>query len=153
MRLTDVALGWPPAATPPVLVGASGPKSLALAGAAADGTILTAGTSPSRLRWARDRIETGREEAGRTDPHRVVQYVLASTGPRARERASAELRDGDEAELVVFGDAEAIAAGIRRWIAAGADTVVLQPLADEPDVEGLIRVAGEQIAPLLRKSE
>src|SRR5919106_1695035 len=77
VHLTEVALDWPPAKTPPILVGASGPKTLALAGAVGDGTILTASTSTSRLRWAREHIDRGgaaavrrRTRHGRLHPFR-----------------------------------------------------------------------------------
>ena len=53
VHLEDVALEWPPAAAPPVLVGAIGPRSLRLSGEAADGTVLVAGTGPDEVRRAR----------------------------------------------------------------------------------------------------
>ncbi|NUQ95460.1 MAG: LLM class flavin-dependent oxidoreductase, partial [Streptomyces sp.] len=71
VRLDDVALDWPPAGPVPVLAGATGPRSLRLAGEAADGTILTASTSADGVRRARRLIDDGRESAGRTDPHQV----------------------------------------------------------------------------------
>src|SRR5207245_782678 len=40
VSLDGVALDWPPSAAPPVLAGATGPRSLRLCGEAADGTIL-----------------------------------------------------------------------------------------------------------------
>ena len=149
VHLTEVALAWPPPKTPPILVGASGPKTLALAGALGDGTILTAGTSTSRLRRAREHIDRGRAEAGRTDPHPIVLYLLVTTDAVTAERAAAEKLGDSVDELVVAGDASSVAAGVRRWVLAGADTVVLQPFADEPDMEGFVRFVGEEVAPLL----
>jgi alkanesulfonate monooxygenase SsuD/methylene tetrahydromethanopterin reductase-like flavin-dependent oxidoreductase (luciferase family) len=146
VHLTEVALDWPPPTQPAVLIGASGPKTLALAGAVGDGTILTAGTSPDRLREARVRIDQGRAEAGRTaDPHPIVVYLLAMSGPNSRDRAASELSGGNVDDLTVSGDAASVAEGVRRWAAAGADTVVLQPLADEHDVEGFVRFVGEDV--------
>ena len=49
----------------------------------------------------------------------------------------------------VAGDAKAVAAGLERWVEAGATTVVLQPTADEPDLEGFLRFAAEEVRPLL----
>jgi alkanesulfonate monooxygenase SsuD/methylene tetrahydromethanopterin reductase-like flavin-dependent oxidoreductase (luciferase family) len=149
VHLTEVALDWPPPKTPPILVGASGPKTLALAGALGDGTILTAGTSTSRLRWAREHIDACRAEAGRTGPHSIVLYLLATTDAITAERAAAEKLGDRVDDLVVAGDASSMAAGVRRWVSAGADTVVLQPFADEPDMEGFVRFVGEEVAPLL----
>lgn len=152
VRLDDVALDWPPPAAPPVPAGASGPRTLRLSGRAADGTILTAGTAPDAVRRARRLIEEGRAEAGRTDPHRLVVYFHAATGPDARSRLEAELRgwgDAPTADLGAAGDAETVAAAVVRLAQAGADTVVLQPTADEPDPEGFVRFVAEQVRPLV----
>ncbi len=40
VQLRDVALDWPPPQVPPLLVGARGPKTVALAAELADGVIL-----------------------------------------------------------------------------------------------------------------
>ncbi|HEX8006507.1 MAG TPA: LLM class flavin-dependent oxidoreductase, partial [Trebonia sp.] len=72
VRLDDVALGWPPAAALPVLSAATGPRTLRLAGEAADGTIIDSGTTLDQLRKARQLIDEGRAAGGRTDPHRIV---------------------------------------------------------------------------------
>ena len=52
----------------------------------------------------------------------------------------------------VAGDAAAIAAAVDRWAAAGADTVVLQPTADEPDPAGFVRFVAQEVKPLLGRS-
>ncbi len=150
VRLDDVALDWPPAEAPPVLVGATGPKMLALSGAAADGTILVAHTSPDRVRWAREQIDGGRGEAGRTDPHPIVLYALAATGADALPRAAKEAPSASDEAHVLSGDAAAFASDIRAWSDAGADAVILQPLADETDIEGFIRFVADQVVPLVR---
>jgi alkanesulfonate monooxygenase SsuD/methylene tetrahydromethanopterin reductase-like flavin-dependent oxidoreductase (luciferase family) len=152
VRLDEVALDWPPASAPAVLSGATGPRSLRLCGEAADGTILVAGTTPDGVREARRLIDEGRAAAGRTEPHPVTAYLLAATGPGAQERVAADLRrEGREPipELLVAGDASKIAEAVRRWADAGADTVVLQPAADEPDPEGFVRFAAEEVRPLI----
>lgn len=152
VRLDEVALDWPPASAPAVLAGATGPRSLRLCGEAADGTILVAGTTTDGVRAARRLVEEGRAAGGRTEPHSVTAYLLVATGPGADERIAADLRrEGQEAtpELVVTGDAPAIADAVRRWAAAGADTVVLQPTRDEPDPEGFVRFAAEEVRPLV----
>jgi alkanesulfonate monooxygenase SsuD/methylene tetrahydromethanopterin reductase-like flavin-dependent oxidoreductase (luciferase family) len=150
VRLDEVALDWPPPQAPPVLVGATGPRMLALSGAAGDGTILTAGASADRVSWAREQIDRGRAEAGRTDPHPVVHYALTGIEPDAVARGASELGpESDPGDCVLHGDAAAISAGVRARIDAGADTVVLQPLADETDIEGIIRLAALEVAPLL----
>ncbi|WP_432081434.1 LLM class flavin-dependent oxidoreductase [Streptomyces sp. WAC 04229] len=153
VRLDDVALDWPPAGAVDVFAGATGPRSLRLAGEAADGTVLTASTPPDGVRRARRLIDEGREAAGRTDAHTVVVYLLAATGSGAAERLRAELvaeGDADVPGLGVAGDAEAVAEAVRRLAEAGADTVILQPTGDEPDPEAFVRFAAEDVRPLVK---
>ncbi|MFD3836084.1 LLM class flavin-dependent oxidoreductase [Streptomyces sp. NPDC058642] len=152
VRLDDVALDWPPVEAVPVFAGATGPRSLRLAGEAADGTILTASTSADGLRRARRLVDEGRESAGRTDPHQVVVYLLAATGVDAAARLRAELADeglADVPDLGVTGDAGAVAKAVERLAEAGADTVILQPTGDEPDPEGFVRFVAEEVRPLV----
>ncbi|MFE4993098.1 LLM class flavin-dependent oxidoreductase [Streptomyces mirabilis] len=152
VKLDGVALDWPPAGAPEVLAGATGPRSLRLSGAAADGTVLTASTAPEGVRRARRLIDEGRESAGRTDHHRVVVYLHAATGPDAAARLRAEIEANGEdpvPEHGVAGDAGAVAKAVQRLAEAGADTVVLQPTADEPDPEAFVRFAAEEVRPLI----
>ncbi|MET9763841.1 LLM class flavin-dependent oxidoreductase [Streptomyces sp. NPDC006372] len=155
VKLDDVALDWPPPADHPsaVLAGATGPRSLRLTGEAADGTVLTAGTNAAGVREARRLIGEGREAAGRGDgAHPVVVYLLTATGAGADDRLRAELAAegfGAVPELGVAGDAGAVAKAVERLVEAGADTVVLQPTADEPDPEGFVRFAAEDVRPLV----
>ncbi len=152
VRLDDVALDWPPATPPAIFAGATGPRTLRLSGEAADGTILTARTSPDQVRQARRLIDEGRAAAGRTGDHEIVVYLHAATGPDAAARVTAELRrEGDDrtAGEVGAGDAPAVAAAVRRLADAGAGTVVLQPTADEPDPEGFVRFVAEKVRPLV----
>ncbi|GAA2763281.1 LLM class flavin-dependent oxidoreductase [Streptomyces paradoxus] len=154
VTLDDVALDWPPEGPyGGVLAGATGPRSLRLTGEAADGTILTASTNADGVRKARQLVEEGRAAAGRgTGPHPLVVYLLTATGPDAAARLRAELTaEGDEAvpDLGVAGDARAVAEAVARLVEAGADSVVLQPTADEPDPEGFVRFAAEEVRPLV----
>ncbi|MFF8842143.1 LLM class flavin-dependent oxidoreductase [Streptomyces sp. NPDC015127] len=152
VKLEGVALDWPPPAAPPVLAGALGPKSLRLSGEAADGTLLDASVSADGVRRARQLIDEGRAAAGRTDSHTVVVYLHAATGPGAADRLRGELAGspGESVpELGVAGDAGAVAKAVQRLAEAGADTVVLQPTADEPDPEGFVRFVAEEVRPLV----
>ncbi|MFD8219278.1 LLM class flavin-dependent oxidoreductase [Streptomyces sp. NPDC059697] len=152
VKLDGVALDWPPAAAPEVLAGATGPRSLRLSGAAADGTVLTAATAPEGVRRARRLIDEGRESAGRTDHHRVIVYLHTATGPDATARLRAEIEANGEDPLPehgVAGDADAVAKAVQRLAEAGADTVVLQPTADEPDPEAFVRFAAREVRPLI----
>jgi 5,10-methylenetetrahydromethanopterin reductase len=75
VRLTEVALEFPPTVPLPISTGVRGARSLRLSGRVADGTILAESASPAYVRWARERIDEGRREAGRTDEHRLTVYV------------------------------------------------------------------------------
>jgi alkanesulfonate monooxygenase SsuD/methylene tetrahydromethanopterin reductase-like flavin-dependent oxidoreductase (luciferase family) len=178
VRLEGVALDWPPteasvrAATSAggdagvagggvagggvayagVVVGATGPKTLRLAGEVGDGTILTGGTDVEGVRAARRLIDEGRRAAGRSDPHRVIVYLHAATGDDAAGRMAAErVRWGyhDGQDVTVTGDEHAVADAVHRWADAGADTVVLQPTPDDPDPEGFMRFVAERVRPLV----
>ncbi|MEV5348106.1 LLM class flavin-dependent oxidoreductase [Streptomyces achromogenes] len=153
VRLDDVALDWPPPRPVDILAGATGPRTLRLSGEKADGTLLTSATPADGVRRARELIEEGRRSAGRTGAHRIVVYLLTATGAGAESRLRAELAAEGLAsvpDLGVAGDADAVAEAVRRLAEAGADTVVLQPTADEPDPESFVRFAAEQVAPLIR---
>ncbi|MFD5076182.1 LLM class flavin-dependent oxidoreductase [Streptomyces sp. NPDC058371] len=152
VKLDGVALDWPPAPGVTVLAGATGPRSLRLSGEAADGTVLTAATGPEGVRRARRLIDEGRESAGRTDPHQVVVYLHTATGPDAGARLRAEIvANGEDPaqEQGVAGDAGAVAKAVQRLADAGADTVILQPTADEPDPGGFLRFVATEVRPLV----
>ncbi|MFF3461399.1 LLM class flavin-dependent oxidoreductase [Streptomyces sp. NPDC002619] len=152
VKLDSVALDWPPPGPVDVFAGATGPRTLRLTGEAADGTILTAATPPDGVRRARRLIDEGREAAGRSGPHEVVVYLLAVTGADAAPRLRTELAaEGLESvpDLGAAGDAGAVAKAVQRLAEAGADTVILQPTADEPDPEGFVRFVAEEVRPLV----
>ena len=153
VHLDRVALDWPPTMPPELLIGAVGAKTVALSGELADGTILTGGTPPQGVRDARTTLEL----AGASRAHAVVVYLIAASGADSASRVHRELQRwnldaaGDVAsnDLAVHGDSADIAASIRRWIRAGADTVVLQPTEDEPDLCEFIRFVAQDVRPLL----
>jgi alkanesulfonate monooxygenase SsuD/methylene tetrahydromethanopterin reductase-like flavin-dependent oxidoreductase (luciferase family) len=136
VRLAEVALDWPPQAVPPLLVGARGPRTLALAGEVADGVVLDAGLSPDGVRAA---VAT----AGIAAPQEVVVYLPCGAGPDARHRLEAGLDParGAGPDRVAVGSAPEVAAAIRAVAAAGATTVVLQPAGDDPQLAETLRLA------------
>ncbi len=77
-QLKDVQLVHPLTVIPPVLLGVRSPKSLQIAGRVADGSILAEGCSPAYIRWARQHINRGQEEAGRADKHHITIYIYWS---------------------------------------------------------------------------
>ena len=153
VTLDAVTLDWPPVVKPGLYVGAVKPRTLRLSGELAEGTVLTGQTSPSDLSAARTEIDAGRADGQRSDPHRIVVYLPAATGPDAAVRLQRELLRwgrGSGPDPGVAGDAQTIARAVNRWAEAGADTVVLQPTLDEPDIEAFLRFVGERVRPLVR---
>ncbi|MEW2630777.1 LLM class flavin-dependent oxidoreductase [Streptomyces sp. NPDC048389] len=156
VKLDDVALDWPPASAAPVLAGAVGPRSLRLTGEAADGTVLDASVAPDGVRHACRLVDEGRASAGLTGRHEIVVYLHTATGRGAEDRLRAELERSGHAtggELGVAGDADAVAKAVQRLVDAGADTVVLQPTADEPAPEDFVRFVAEEVRPLVPRTD
>ncbi len=163
VHLDGVALEFPPDVVPPIVTGVRGARSLRLSGRVADGTVLTEMSAPAYVRWAREQIDGGRAETGRTDAHHVTVYAFAAPD-RADVRplvAAAISSGGTDEQLARAGlDAATLrarhpddptaalpdgwldvlsvsgATSRRAWDAladAGADTVVLIPAAEDPD--------------------
>ncbi|GAB3618228.1 LLM class flavin-dependent oxidoreductase [Okibacterium endophyticum] len=94
VHLSNVQLESPPAQVPPVLAGVRGPKSLAVAGRSADGTILAEPVTPEYLRAAIRSIAA-------VGPHRVVAYNVAAVNDDP-----AEVRDTVRPALEWIGEPE-----------------------------------------------
>ena len=60
----------------PLILAASGPQMLALAGSDADGVLISAATSPAFIAWTLERVRVG--EATRDHPVRRIALVLAA---------------------------------------------------------------------------
>lgn len=152
VSLDDVQLAWPSAQPAPLLVGAVGPKTLALAGELAEGVILTGGTTVGQVRTARTAVDAAARAAGRGRPQ-IVVFLPAVTGPNAEERLAHDLAEWDPDGALdlmgVAGDVDVIAQAVRELADAGADSVILQPTMDEPDVEGYVRFVAQDLATAL----
>jgi alkanesulfonate monooxygenase SsuD/methylene tetrahydromethanopterin reductase-like flavin-dependent oxidoreductase (luciferase family) len=147
VRLDEVTLDWPPLAPTRVLMGAAGPRSLALAGEAADGVVIMEDTSPDALRSAVSSVVEGRDRAGRQDPFDVVVYLRAYRGPNAQE----QLRRDGKHETGNYGivlSAAAVDQAVADLAGAGATTVVLVHAGDEPAVAGYL----DEVAGIIRAS-
>jgi 5,10-methylenetetrahydromethanopterin reductase len=70
--MNGAQLRFPARAGIEVYISASGPKTLELAGRAADGVILLVGLFPEALQWAVSQVERGAQAAGRPRPHIAV---------------------------------------------------------------------------------
>jgi alkanesulfonate monooxygenase SsuD/methylene tetrahydromethanopterin reductase-like flavin-dependent oxidoreductase (luciferase family) len=126
VTLDAVGLTWPPPAVPPVLVGAIGPRTLTLAGAVADGVILTGETKLEQLPEAVRQVRAGRT-SNDTEPE-VVVFVPVADRPAAAD----------------------VAAQVSRFAEAGATTVALLSVGDNPPpLAEFARFAGGEVQPLL----
>lgn len=87
---TPVRLGWASGGSVPVLVSASGPKSLRLAGRVADGVILTA-ADPVFVGWCLDQVRAGWKDAGRDGSEFRVQVATPAYIANDMEKARAQV--------------------------------------------------------------
>jgi alkanesulfonate monooxygenase SsuD/methylene tetrahydromethanopterin reductase-like flavin-dependent oxidoreductase (luciferase family) len=144
VSLTDVALDWPPTMVPPVFSAGTGPKTIRLTGEVADGTILTGETTPEQTREAVSlAVAPGKD-------HEIVVYVPLAFGRDAAARLEAErkaYRPDLPGPYGVSGEPDEIVTQLRAWTDSGATSVILQPLADEPDPEGFVRFVAQEIQP------
>ena len=140
VRLEGVALDWPPAAVPPVMIGGRGPRTLALAGELAAGTIIDSANTPADVRTAVGHIAPG-------PGHDVVVYVMASADDAGAERHRAGLPSAPTGSIVV-GDATRVASKVMEYADAGATTVVLLTTGENPDMPGFIEFTAEVRAAL-----
>jgi 5,10-methylenetetrahydromethanopterin reductase len=111
VHLDGAELVHPPDQIPPLSLGVRGPKSLALSGRAADGTILAEYAASEYVAWARERISIGQRQAGRAAPHRLTVFAwtcVASQASAARQQlrplvASALASGKIEAQIAPMG--------------------------------------------------
>jgi 5,10-methylenetetrahydromethanopterin reductase len=143
VTLDRVRLGWPPETVPPVLVGARGPRTLALAGDVADGVVLDDGITP---RGVRESLAT----AAFPGTPQVAVYVLAAPTAGSRAAAEAELAASDRPgpRTLAAGSPAQVADLVGELAAAGATTVAFQAAGADPDAAALIDFAAAARAEL-----
>lgn len=137
VHVEQARLVHPPATVPFVSLGVIGPKSLALSGRVADGTILSEYSSPAYVTWAKEQIAQDHAESGSARDHRLTLFAFAAAGSTTKDardqlrpmvvdalmspRMDAKLAPlGILPELQAYrerGDRDALAAGIPdAWI-------------------------------------
>ena len=167
VHLDGVRLVFPPDPPPPVLAGVTGPRSLAAAGAVADGVVLPEYSSPAYVRTARDLMASPAaslmtyawfsvDDDGAAARERMRQALtptssldtqLAPLGLTALGLAE-HIPDDVLRQLAVVGTPEDCAAAIHALHEAGAESVVVVPLLDGAAAQ-LTRLA-QDVLPLLR---
>jgi alkanesulfonate monooxygenase SsuD/methylene tetrahydromethanopterin reductase-like flavin-dependent oxidoreductase (luciferase family) len=148
VRLDEVALDWPPATPPPLMLGGTGPKSVAQAARLGDGNLLSAALTDEEIADICALIAAHRSRS----QHSVLAPLIAATGPEAQHRVAAEVprwfRPADIG-IGVAGDAAEIAGAVRRLAGLGVTSVGIQPTEDEPDLEGFLGFLGQEVKPLV----
>jgi alkanesulfonate monooxygenase SsuD/methylene tetrahydromethanopterin reductase-like flavin-dependent oxidoreductase (luciferase family) len=121
VRLADVRLDWAPQQRVPVLIGGTGPKTLALAGEIADGVILDSQYTVTTLRDALGHVAAGRPDRAET-PFSTVLFLACS--------------------------AVEVAASAGPYLDAEVDTLVFQPDGPQSVMPELVTAVGDVAARL-----
>jgi alkanesulfonate monooxygenase SsuD/methylene tetrahydromethanopterin reductase-like flavin-dependent oxidoreductase (luciferase family) len=160
VELEQVVLEPPPEHRPPVLVGTTGRRGLALAGAVADGFLLPEGCGPNfiarAVQQASDAATSDRapisvvyawlrvdddDDQARMALRPTVQSWLEwglFPDPIAASGAGSKLPSGPvpaslAAELAIAGDPATCARAALRFTTAGAGSLILSPVGPDPD--------------------
>ncbi|MFD8495947.1 LLM class flavin-dependent oxidoreductase [Amycolatopsis sp. NPDC059657] len=164
VRLDEVELEHQPPVVPPLLAGVRGPKSLAVSGRKADGTILAEPAAPEYIRATREitgnAITTYNWFALDEDPARARERVRAdvadalgvNSAPHVQpmpfgEELLAIMESGEDVasrlrpewidQLSVSGTLDACAERVRQLHEAGSESVILLPLTGESPAESI----------------
>ena len=137
-----------------IAIAAVGPRMCQLGGQIAD-VVLLSWATPNRIRWARERIAGGAEEAARPVP-RVAAYVRVALGAGGEERIRHEIgryqtaphyaRSFSEQEDDLIGialerpNADVLAQRLEPYRAA-LDTCVVRGLPATDDVDAWLEIA------------
>jgi 5,10-methylenetetrahydromethanopterin reductase len=148
VHLERARLESPPVDVPPLLIGARGPRTLALAGEIADGLVLDAGLTP-------DGVAAAVATAAISPNQDVVVYLPCGATERAVRRLYLELNPdrGSGPERIAAGTVEDVADAIAAFAEAGATTVVLQPGCRDPDLETTLQLAASAHALYVRRDK
>jgi alkanesulfonate monooxygenase SsuD/methylene tetrahydromethanopterin reductase-like flavin-dependent oxidoreductase (luciferase family) len=165
VRLDGVVLDLPLPTPPPVLIGTTGPRGLAIAGRVADGIVLPEGTGPAAVRWAREqaggttivyawlRVSDDAQAAVSALRPAVAAWVASGTYPGLAEfaglAADGTVDDAVVRSIAVVGDPAQCARAVEALWDAGADSVVLVPPPDD-GAEQIARFAAA-VRPLLAR--
>ncbi|NUW41036.1 LLM class flavin-dependent oxidoreductase [Nonomuraea rhodomycinica] len=132
VHLDGISLVHPPAEPPPVLAGVVKPRSLALSGRVAQGTIVPEGLAP-------DRIPGILRQIGASDGHELVAFTFLCVGDdmpevmrRTVEGQAGFLGVAPEDVFMAAGSPKEAAARVRELWEAGTTTVAVRPMGDDP---------------------
>jgi alkanesulfonate monooxygenase SsuD/methylene tetrahydromethanopterin reductase-like flavin-dependent oxidoreductase (luciferase family) len=121
VRLDDVRLAYPPESVPPLLIGATKPKTLAIAGEFGDGVLLGGGEeTPDGVRESARIALEAREARGVRAPFGVTMNVMVS----------------------VTASADAIDEAVRPYVAAGVTRATICGVDADGTPDGSDRLLG-----------
>lgn len=147
-----------PVPAPPVLVSASSPRAIEVAGESADGAFLMVGAHPAMIEAALRHLRAGAERAGRDIDARAVLWGLPvfvdEDAARARARARGVLALWLSRPRRIFG-VEATRLGLVRGPVRGPEDVPQEALASLCDAFGLVGTpahAAERLQRLLTET-
>lgn len=127
VQLDAVALAWPPATRPPLLIGGIREKTVTLAGEVSDGVILTGETTPELMDQAVAQVQVGRAKSDRDGSPEVVAFIP-----------------------VPEMDAAGVADLVDRYVRRGATHAILHSVGDRsPGLEQFVTFVAEQVRPLM----
>ncbi|HWM02695.1 MAG TPA: LLM class flavin-dependent oxidoreductase [Actinophytocola sp.] len=167
----DITLSFPPAVSPPLLMGAVNERALRAAGARADGVLLSVLAGPAYVQWAREQVAAGAAAVGRAVPP-ITVFVLASVDDdpdRARDAVAdaveffaraeahtalvgrsatpdATTRADLVREFAAAGKPEDVAAKLRSLLDHGADAVGLWMFPSD-ELEEQLRLVASRVLP------
>jgi alkanesulfonate monooxygenase SsuD/methylene tetrahydromethanopterin reductase-like flavin-dependent oxidoreductase (luciferase family) len=152
VRLTDVQLQWVPKQPLPVLIGAAGPKTLQLAGRVADGVVLDCQHTATTARAALDAVHAARAQRP-AEPYAAVQYLVCAPGDDWQSRLRSEAANWKVPTADGFGvggGPDDIRGGVRGYLDAGANSIVLQPIDGEDRMPAFIEAAATALVDIPR---
>jgi alkanesulfonate monooxygenase SsuD/methylene tetrahydromethanopterin reductase-like flavin-dependent oxidoreductase (luciferase family) len=130
------------------MLGGTGPKSVVQAAQLGDGNLLASALTDAEIGEICALVHEHRTGSD----HAVMAPLIAATGPGAAERVEAEVPKWFKPAgqgIGVGGDARAIAARINRLAELGVTSVCIQPVEDEPDLDGFLQLLGTEVMPLI----
>jgi 5,10-methylenetetrahydromethanopterin reductase len=151
--LDHVALEHAPREPPTILIGTAGPRGIALAGDLADGLLLPQGTGPAAVTWASEslrrnsrvtvytwlRVEDDPDEARGLLQPVVHAWRDAGLYPNLVARSGLTPAGGIELceleRVAIVGTPSQCAKQVMRLHCAGASSVVLSPIGEDPEVQ------------------
>jgi alkanesulfonate monooxygenase SsuD/methylene tetrahydromethanopterin reductase-like flavin-dependent oxidoreductase (luciferase family) len=150
VNLDAVALDWPPASPPSLMIGGEGPKTLALAAADGAGTVLTSALTEDEIASSIAVVRGVNDDAR----HEIIAHLMVTRGRDAGRLLAEELAEwpaGRQEAGIAATDPAEVATAIDRLGRAGVTTVLIHGVGAEPDPVGLVRWIGTEVVPLVAR--